>query len=88
MLTAADAREEVIARARRCTCAICAERKKASQPPKSAPPSWKMFNQAVYLDFFEFKLRSGSAKIAHMLVGASRFQECRIVARETSAEAI
>eukprot|EP00959_Pyramimonas_sp_CCMP1952_P437650 9162909-Pyramimonas_sp.AAC.1 len=40
------------------------------------------------MDFFEFKLRSGSAKIARLLDGASRFQKCRNVSRETTAEAI
>eukprot|EP00959_Pyramimonas_sp_CCMP1952_P342929 7184150-Pyramimonas_sp.AAC.2 len=88
MLTTAGAREEVIACAKHYKCASCAERKRASQPPKSAPTSWTTFNQALYLDFFVFKLRSGSARIARALDGASRFQKCRIVNRETTAEAI
>eukprot|EP00959_Pyramimonas_sp_CCMP1952_P386009 8089763-Pyramimonas_sp.AAC.1 len=40
MLTAASAREEVIACAKHYKCASCAERNRASQPPKSAPTSW------------------------------------------------
>ena len=88
MLQAASATSEVVSCARLYRCAVCLQRRRPNQAPKTGVIKETLFNGTVQIDFFKVALQSGTATIAHMVDVASKYQAARLVHGETTEDAI